>query len=373
MGRVGGIEIWTPGYWKKSDSAKQFKEGAAAYRAAEAACTTPPWMGLLDILKLDPESHPLRIPVVLPNVGWIGDAIIGHGFAPFIRGGAITNYDGIINARAGGKAQDIVAMKLSQTTVASQWSCFYRSGGLPAAGTYTNYPTGATHNRASVGALPLANPGGSDKKYLLSLGVNHLNGSNVVFLYDVLVAAGNISANDLNVLTISTAALTRYEAEAAAGNMIIADTTTALGSTPSGVNTVHYLESVAGADHSYAVEAMITSCAAFRHPFAISAAGSSYMVMPLAAGDVGVRQIVSVDLGAAMGAGVYAVAIIRPLMLIPTVGSSSYVERDSTLQIDGLTELVVGSDSQLGCLAFSVLASTTSTGQQTYLLRTCSG
>jgi len=118
---------------------------------------------------------------------------------------------------------------------------------------------------------------------------------------------------------------------------------------------------------------MVTSCAAFRHPFAISAAGSSYMVMPLAAGDVGVRQIVSVDLATAMGSGVYAVAIIRPLMLIPTVSSSSYLERDSTLQIDGLTELVVGSDSQLGCLAFSVLASTTSTGQQTYLLRTCSG
>jgi hypothetical protein len=372
MANVGGIEIWTPGYWKKEDSAKKFKEGAAAYEAAKAACSQPPWVDLERILKLDPESHPLRIPVVLPNVGWIGDAIIGHGFAPLIRGGAITNYDAIINARAGGKAQDIVAMKLSQTTVASQWSCFYRSGGLPSAGTYSNYPTGAVHNRASAGALPLANPGGSDKKYLLSLGVNHLTGTNVVFLYDILVAAGNISANDLNPLTIDTAALTRYAAAEAAGNMIIADVTTLLGAIASGVNTVTYLESVAGASKSYAVEAMITSGATFRHPFG-SAAAASYMVMPLAAGDLGVRQIVSVDLATAMGSGVYAVAIIRPLMLIPTVAITTYVERDSTLQIDGLTELVVGSDSQIGCLAFSVLASTTSTGLQTYLLRTCAG
>lgn len=372
MGRVGGIEIWTPGYWKGADSAKQFKQGAAAYEAARAACTTPPWVDLERILKLDPETHPLRIPVVLPNVGYIGDAVIGYGFAPLLRGGAITNYDGIINARASGKANDIVAMKLSQTTVASQWSCFYRSGGFPGAGAYTNYPTGAVHNRASAGALPLSNPNGSDTKYLLSLGVNHLTGTNVVLLYDILVAAGNISANDANVLTINTAALTRYAGTLAAGNMVIADVTTLLGGTGSGTNTVIYVNEAGVTGRSYAVEAMITACATYRHPFGW-AVGSSYMVMPLQAGDLGVRQITSVDLVTAMGSGVYAVMIVRPLMLIPTVAITTFVERDSTLQIDGLTELVLGSDNQIGCLAFSVLTSTTSTGLQTYLVRTCSG
>jgi hypothetical protein len=57
--------------------------------------------------------------------------------------------------------------------------------------------------------------------------------------------------------------------------------------------------------------------------------------------------------------------MVKPLMTIPTLGSNQYIERDATLQIEGLTQLTYGSDGKLPYLAFLGLGA--GTGANTHL------
>jgi hypothetical protein len=330
-----------------------------------------PWVDRDDIIRWNrrhPETPALQVPVVLPNIGFIGHVIPGYGFAPLIAGGAITSYNDIINARANGKAEDVGIVKASYTTVANVWSCGFRSGGFPPAGSYANIPGGSVLNRASTGAWPLTNPATGERKYLLTLGTNHGVGTNIVLLVDLLVAAGGINANVAGAQTVNTVALTRYAGAAAAGNMIILEVTTALGTTGSNF-TATYTNHAGVSGQTTAALAMTTSAIVQR----LQPVGTTGWLIPLVTGDLGVRSVETVSFSAAMGAGVVALLIFRPLLFLPTIATTTYVERDSTLQVDGLTELVVGSDGELGCLAEFLLTSTTSTGARTYFYRTVSG
>lgn len=278
--------------------------------------------------------------------------------------GTITTWDGVLNARANGKANDFLGYKASQTTVAASWSSFFRSGGVPSAGAYTNIPGGAAHNRASAGAFPLINPTSPDKKYLLVPGGNHITGTNIVMLIDLLVAAGNINANLTGAQTVNTVALTRYTD--GLGVMMILEVTTALGATASNI-TIAYTDESGNASTTAAI-AMTTSCIVYRlQPVAGGA------MIPLANGDFGVRSVQTVTFSAAMLAGVVAILLYKPLWLFPTLGATYWVEPSTPQMLSGFTELVTEAGGNVGCLTFVVLASTTSTGVQTYMLRTCMG
>jgi hypothetical protein len=74
-----------------------------------------------------------------------------------------------------------------------------------------------------------------------------------------------------------------------------------------------------------------------------------------------------------MGAGVMALELYFPLCFVPAVAAAAYIERDSTAQIDGLTELVQSSGNVLGCLGLYTFCGATSTGVITAFLRTCQG
>ena len=78
-------------------------------------------------------------------------------------------------------------------------------------------------------------------------------------------------------------------------------------------------------------------------------------------------------MSAAMGAGALNAYLYYPLHFLPGVGANVYLERDSTVQIDGLTELVEGTDSEVGCYSVFVLPVTTSTGIMNFFLRTVEG
>lgn len=342
---------------------------------------------------------PVGSPPVLvahPIIGEIGKVIPGKGFKPsmskrsldallkdeeafkrdakrllllgeklfYDERGAIASWDNIVASRAGGKADDFIGFKASQTTVANVWSSFARSTGVPGAMSYTAIP-GAVMNRASAGAWPLTNPVAPDKKYLLNMGVNHATGTNIAMLVDLLVTAGNINANLNTSQAINTPALTRYTD--GAGVMMTLEVTTAVGATASNV-TVGYTNSAGTAGRSTADIAMTASAIANRlQPVA---AGP---FITLAAGDLGVRSVQTVQFSAAMGAGVCALHLYKPLILVPTLLTTAFVEKSSPSMMSSLLELPVGTDSQLGCLTFFVLTSTTSTGLQTYDIRTVAG
>lgn len=267
-------------------------------------------------------------------------------------------------SRAGGKADDFIGFKASHTTVANTWSAFARDAGVPGALTYSNIP-GAVMNRANAGAWPLTNPVNPDKKYLLNMGVNHATGTNIALLVDLLVTAGNISANLNTSQAINTPALTRYTD--GVGVMMTLEVTTAVGSTASNV-TITYTDNAGNTGNSTGAIAMTASAIASRlQPVA---AGP---FITLAAGDLGVRSVQTVQFSAAMGAGVCALHLYKPLIFVPTLLTTAFVEKSSPSMMSSLLELPVGTDNQLGCLTFFVLTSTTSTGLQTYDIRTVAG
>ncbi len=283
---------------------------------------------------------------------------------------AITNYDGIINARANGNGQDYLFFAQSQTSVANQWHSIIRSSPKMPDGVFAPAAApGTAPHRGTVGSLAvgLNNPGGTDVKYLLTVGFTSGATINIVLLVDILVAVSGINANINTLQTINSVALTRYTGTNSAGNLITHEVTTALGATGSNL-TVTYTNQAGTTGRSTSAHQLTASAIVGRLQPNVMGAFS-----PLAAGDFGVRQIESATCSVAMGAGVLNSYIYRPIHMLPGVGQNVYVERDSTVQIDGLTELPMGTDNQIGCLSLLLLPSGTTTGAFNAFLRTVAG
>jgi hypothetical protein len=289
-----------------------------------------------------------------------------HGLHPLALA-AITSYDGIIAARAGGNGQDIMVGKLSITTASTSWSSIMTAGGTPSAFTFTNIPGGAAPTNASAGAWSqgLSNPTGGNKVYLLTLGVTSTVATNMYMLVDILVAAGNITTNvTTSAQTVSSTALTRYTS--GAGVLMTYEVTTALGAGAANI-TASYTNQ-AGTSGRTEVSSGLTASAIVGRLMPIGLGPFAQ----LQAGDFGVQAVSTVTVSATMGAGVLALELYFPLAFIPGIAAASYIERDSTVQIDGICELVQTSGAVLGCLGAYILAGASS-GVVTAFMRTCQG
>ena len=279
-----------------------------------------------------------------------------------------TGYDGIINARAAGKGEDVIVAKSSLVSVANLWSSLAGVGGIPAAMTYSAIPGGAVMIGSNQGSwsIPLTNPLTTDRKYLLTFGYGSTVQINWLILADLLVAASGINANIATSQTVNTVAQTRqYGGTLGAGVMMTFEVTTALGATASNI-TATYTNQAGTASRSTGAIAMSTSAIVGR----TQPAALGMPITQMAAGDFGVRSLESVILSAAMGAGVLVAQLYYPLMFIPGVTANAYIERDSTVQIDGITELKIDASNVLGCLTAFVLPSTTNTGVLNGFMRT---
>lgn len=280
---------------------------------------------------------------------------------------AITTYDGIISARAGGLADDVACSKLSLTTVASAWSSMWRQGGLPAAGTYTNIPTSAAPDHTATGALSfgMTVPSAPNKKYLLTFGYTSTSALQIVMLTDLLMSAGNILTTINTSQAITSTTLTRYTT--GAGVMMTFEVTTAIGTTASNL-TVTYTNQAGTASQSTGAQAILVSTIAGRlipvglGPF-----------MQLASGDYGIRAVSAAICSAAMTTGIIALNLYKPLMFVPGIAANIFVQRDSTTNIDGLAELVQTVTPTLPCLNVYLLANTTSSGVLLMQMQTATG
>ncbi len=278
---------------------------------------------------------------------------------------AITSWDGILNARASGKFFDNFIAKLSYTTVASAWSSMFRAGGNPGIGTYPqNIPGGAVHDHLSVGAFPLVKPSG-DTLYLSGIGWNSATGANVMLLLDLLVSSANISANTTSPQTITSGTPTRsYE-----GCQMTLEVTTALGATPANV-TIGYTNS--GGTPSRTTPAIAMTASAIAQRLQPNALGFQTQ---LQAGDTGVSSVETVTFSAAMGSGVVALNIFKPFFCIPSLVTTSFIERSTPASVAGLLPLITesGSGNDHPCLTGYVLSSTSSIGVQTISYQTIWG
>lgn len=283
--------------------------------------------------------------------------------------GDITTYNGIIAARATA-GRDFTFTKTSLTTVASNWSSLFLVGGQPGAGSYTAISGGAVHTRASTGALSgyLANASAGTRAYLLTFGYTSSQTINMAILADLLWAGGNIDANSNSAQTVNSTALTRYTGTAAACNMLTFEVTAALGSTPANITGTYTNESGTGSRSTGAVALTPSAIVGRLQPTATGP------FIQFANGDYGIRSLETVQLSAAMGAsGTLAALIYRPLSFVPGVASTVYIERDSTTQIDGLTEIAKDSSDVPGCLTLFVQTNSTTSGIVTGFCKTVIG
>lgn len=290
---------------------------------------------------------------------------------------AITTYDGIINARAGGFANDPVMSKVSITTTAQFFYSLFRNGGLPVAGTYTNIPGGAVHTRASTGAWNgILSTTGGRKKYLLTFGYSSASSIDWGILVDLLVAAGNISASITTGQTINSTAETRNYAAGVgggqgAGVMATFEVTTALGTGTGTFSMTSYTDQDGTAAHASGTGT--SSASAIAQKLVPDGGNSPPPWLILASGDYGVRSVESFAFSAAHSAGVIALNLVFPLAYLPGLIGNVYIERDSTTQIDGLTELVQDGSNVVGCLTLFVQTNSTTSGSLKAWARTTEG
>lgn len=285
----------------------------------------------------------------------------------------ITTYDGIIAGRAGGKSNDIAVTKSSFTTTANDWYSMARIAGMPGAMTFDSAtpPTGAVPTRATAGAwsLGLSNPTSPDKKYLLTFGFTAVQQINIGILIDILTQSGSFRLTVATAETVATPpALTRYTT--GAGVMIGFVTTTGASATATTM-TVTYTDQDGNASQTTTIAGPATATIA-DEMWPDTASTSSVVPVALGTGDYGARELKQTQLSGGLAAGVVAGLLYFPLAYVPGITANAYVERDSTVQVDGLTELVAASDV-LGCLNMIILPSTTSTGIFTAFLRTVAG
>ncbi len=322
----------------------------------------------------------IQLPVLHPyNANLpLGMMIGGEGFTPNISEkqyyestvlNYITSYDGIVNARASGYAEDVARIKTAaQGGVSSVWYSDFRIAGLPPTINPAAINTGAIMNNASTGAWALTNPSAGQGKYLLTVGVNVTAlGYAMVMLVDLLWAGSNITCNvGTGAQAVNSGVLTRYTT--GAGVMMTFCVTTQIGGT-AGNLTISYKNQGNLATDSTGPVALTTGCVVNR----LQPVQGSSPFMILQAGDYGVYQIISATVSALMGGGVMDAYLFKPLAIIPTIVANTYIERDSTVQVDGLTQLIYGTDNALGCLGFFGLTSSATTCLMNSMIRTCAG
>jgi hypothetical protein len=73
--------------------------------------------------------------------------------------------------------------------------------------------------------------------------------------------------------------------------------------------------------------------------------------LPLANGDTGIQNVASIQFSAAMGAGVGALCLARPILSIPLVVAGVATERDTLNQLPSLPKIPDGA-----CLAWMYYA-----------------
>lgn len=282
---------------------------------------------------------------------------------------SVTSMDDILQAITNGQEQNFEVIKSgTTTTVNGAWFTLARSSGPnPPVITYTAVPGGAALDNSTSGSwgIGIMNPIPTGKKcyltqFAVQTGANNTGG---FLLVDLLVAAGSISTNTTTPTTVNSAALTRFTT--GAGVMMTFDITTALGATASNI-TVSYTNQAGTAGQTTPAQAMTTSGTVQRlQPISVTSP-----IMQLAAQDYGVRAVASVTMSAAMLAGVIALNLFVPLLFMPGVAGTYYIERDLPQTIDGVLELVQTSGGNTGCTTVFILAGATSSGILDFHMKT---
>lgn len=234
----------------------------------------------------------------------------------------------------------------ASTVIAGRPMSLWMMDGAPAGAT-TAPTTWANPDNTTQGGLLQTDPAGGTEKRLMQFVATGLN-AGTLLLYDRLGHNGNLSGTTTTAQTF-TGTITRYTGAASAGNCmwyeIYGNTSSILGTTATTM-TVQYTDQDG---NTGAVSPAVTiGGTGFRE-------GNRAVMIPLAAGDTGVRAVENVDLVATTGtAGAFGITVARILAVAVVDQAGVGGWRDFVTGLPGVPE--VETDA---CLSLLWIPSTT--------------
>jgi hypothetical protein len=254
-----------------------------------------------------------------------------------------SSYDDIITeTTTNGKIAQRPFFKTSSAPeVAGQLHSVWKQGGIPGAGSDPAGTPGAATS-STVGGIVLQNEA-SDYKYLLRLEAT-ANQNCTLIVYDRLVGVGGLALGSTGDKTVNSAALTRYTD--GVGVEAWLELTTASTANVGVVSMNSYTDSGDGAS----VGGSVTFAAAAQNI-------DSMFVMPLAAGDVGVKACATINVGTATTSGVANLLLVKRLFQIPLIANIGTVI-DYTRGYPGMPRLFDGATLALAIVAGGTSATT---------------
>jgi hypothetical protein len=300
--------------------------------------------------------------------------------------GAISTYDGIVAARGTGSGNQDVWMALTAAIggVTTSWydtsMAAWTPGSVPSITAYTNAATGGAVMDAASNGSWMKNPGGTNKKYIVSCGlsVSSITGFSLAMLYDMLWAGSYSVASNATINPSTDVAVTRYTGTESVGNMMQLQCSVNYTATTGVTLTTTYTDQ-AGTTGKTTISLLGTTATNTPRIQGNTLHNATTVVactpfMPLTnAGSSGVRSLEQIvtSVGATVTGSVNH-KIVRPLIIMPFIAAGSYIEQDTTLNIGNMVELV--NVSQVcGCLHWNVFTGGTGTATMSAMIRTAEG
>lgn len=227
---------------------------------------------------------------------------------------------------------------------AGRWYDFSSLAGTPVANAWTGTALACQNvNDATGFGLWHGGNVSTDTKHILNMAA--MTGvatgvPGVLMLVDMQCYWPGISMNVATAQTLTGTPTLRYAN--GVGCRLYNVITTASGATAHNI-AVSYTDQGNAAGNTLPVTVACTASAIAGHITHSGTAANNYgPFLPLASGDTGVRNVATVTISAASGAGVSALVLARPLAQIPIVTASVYAERDLLNQLPSLPQIQDG-------------------------------
>jgi hypothetical protein len=250
---------------------------------------------------------------------------------------ALTDLSDLINRATGGNSgtpQNVffhkaarIAGAAATATIAGRPASLWLYDGLPGAGVAPT--TVAAPDNTTAGALPFASAGGGRQSWMTQAWATALNAGTLI-LYDRLLHIGGLSGT---VTTAQTVGGTLTRNTGGAGNIVFAEIYTIIGTTSRTI-TMSYTDQDGNTGQTST--AVLIGATGFREV-------TRAIMLPLAAGDTGVRAVADVTLSATTGtAGNFGITVGKPIayMGVGTAGAPGW--RDYVTGMPGIPEIEAG-------------------------------
>lgn len=253
-----------------------------------------------------------------------------------------TSYDHMIGiiTQSGNYTSDDFFKYGSASQAAGSWHSLWHSDGLPSSGGLAAGTTGVAYVSLASGGLVYSDVSPA-QRYLTSFGAAGTT-SCVLMLYERLVGV-NSTLVTVGPKTINSATLPRYASGTDVQCWLEVTTATA---------TTAPVCRISGYTNEAGVTGRVGPTTTF--PAAITVRGCM-IPMPLAAGDVGVQYVASLQIVTAPSAGAVNLLLLRPLAYLPVV-ANNWNEKDFVLQVPALPRIYDGATLALAYLGSAVTA-----------------